>query len=405
MASTISNTAPTVSGVALNNLSPYTNDVLTVSGTTYDFNGDSVTLNYEWHVMDASNGGQDTIIQLGAGTAFSSLDGSQMMGFDRDDEVYVLVTPNDGTDNGTTVESDHAVVLNTAPSAPSVAVTSTANPPIEGVDDLTCTIVGSSTDDDGDSVTYTYTWYDPNGIDVQILANTSTTTDTFLGGNTTSGLWECVVEASDGTDATPTTADIEVDADWDGLRTFTNCAQTGRTGPAQSDCNAEYSGTTLDGFVSVNSGYQTWTVPSNGTYFIEAYGASGGDSVTEGYDSGGSGALVSGEFTLLAGDQLEMLVGQQGLGTTCGGGGGGGTFVVQNGSPLLVAGGGGGAMSMLLSSECWGTGFDAPADDTCGTNGGFNDCYNGNSAVKLAGVMEMAAPAIRMEVVAEASSP
>ena len=73
-------------------------------------------------MLDASNGGQDTIIQVGAGSAVSSLDGSQMMGFDRDDGVYVLVTPNDGTDNGT-VESDHAVVLNSAPSAPSIALT------------------------------------------------------------------------------------------------------------------------------------------------------------------------------------------------------------------------------------------------------------------------------------------
>ena len=117
---------------------------------------------------DASNGGQDTIIQVGAGSAFSSLDGSQMMGFDRDDEVYVNVTPNDGTDNGTTVESDHAVVLNSAPSAPSISVTSTANPPIEFVDNLDCSIVGLSTDDDGDAITYTYTWYDPTGTDVQV---------------------------------------------------------------------------------------------------------------------------------------------------------------------------------------------------------------------------------------------
>ena len=65
--------------------------------------------------------------------------------------VYVLVTPNDGTDNGLTVESDHAVALNSAPSAPSIALTSTSNPPIEMVDDLDCSIVGLSTDDDGDS--------------------------------------------------------------------------------------------------------------------------------------------------------------------------------------------------------------------------------------------------------------
>ena len=215
--SVISNTVPVVSGVVLNTLSPYTNDVLSVSPTTFDFNGDSVTLNYEWHVIDAITGA-DTIVQTGLGSSLSSLDGAQSFAFDRDDEVYVNVTPNDGTDNGTTVESDHAVVLNTAPSAPSVAVTSTANPPIEGVDDLTCTIIGASTDDDGDSVTYTYTWYDPTGTDVQIFPNTSTLSDVFLGSATTPGLWECVVEASDGTDITPTTADIEVEADYQAHR-------------------------------------------------------------------------------------------------------------------------------------------------------------------------------------------
>ena len=214
--STISNTAPVVSAVLLNNLSPYTNDVLSVSPTTFDFNGDNVTLNYEWHVMDASNGGQDTIIQVGAGSAFSSLDGSQMMGFDRDDEVYVNVTPNDGTDNGTTVESDHAVVLNTAPSAPSIALTSTSNPPIEMVDDLDCSIVGLSTDDDGDAITYTYTWYDPTGTDVQVLPQITSFSDTFSGvlqqldcGSVSSKHLTVQIQ-------TPTTADIEVDADWNG---------------------------------------------------------------------------------------------------------------------------------------------------------------------------------------------
>ena len=136
------------------------------------------------------------------------------MGFDRDDEVYVLVTPNDGTDNGTTVESDHAVVLNTAPSSPSVSVTSTTNPPMEMVDDLDCSIVGPSTDDDGDSISYTYTWYDPTGTDVQVVPGTNTLSDTFAGSATTAGLWECVVEASDGTDTSSSSDDIEVDADW-----------------------------------------------------------------------------------------------------------------------------------------------------------------------------------------------
>ena len=44
--SVIANTIPVVSAVVLNNLSPYTNDVLSVSPATFDFNGDAVTLNY-----------------------------------------------------------------------------------------------------------------------------------------------------------------------------------------------------------------------------------------------------------------------------------------------------------------------------------------------------------------------
>ena len=58
-------------------------------------------------------------------------------------------------------------------------MTSTANPPLEMVDDLDCSIVGPSTDDDGDAITYTYTWYDPNGVDVQVVPGTTLLSDTF----------------------------------------------------------------------------------------------------------------------------------------------------------------------------------------------------------------------------------
>ena len=404
--STISNTAPVVSGVVLNNLGPYTNDVLTVSPTTFDFNGDSVTLNYEWHVMDASNGGVDTIIQLGAGSAFSSLDGSQMMGFDRDDEVYVMVTPNDGVDNGTTVESDHAVVLNTAPSAPTITVTSAVNPPIEMVDDLTCTVVNPSTDIDGDSFTYTYTWYDPTGTDVQIVPQTSALSDVFSGANTTDGLWECDVSVSDGTDTNNGSNSIQVEADWAGPLEFTNCGQTGHTGPSQSQCDGAYAGSELEGGVTVLSGIQVWTVPVTGTYVIEAVGAAGnnGNSTAVGY-----GAQMSGEFVLAEGTELQILVGQFPQSNGGDGAGGGGSFVTQ--SPhtsqsdiLIIAGGGGGgtvgygytSSSNASTSTTAGTsstgcsgGSSGNGGDVCGysgsrscagqgggflTNGGVTDC-------------------------------
>ena len=210
--SVISNTAPVVTGVLLNDLSPYTNDIITVASSASDFNGDSVTLSYEWHVLDASNGGQDTIIQLGAGTAFSSLDGSQLMGFDRDDEVYVLVTPNDGTDDGTIVESDHAMVQNSLPTSPTVQVVS-ASGAIEvgaGEEDLVCTITGVSTDADGDSVDYTYDWYVNGGASQQTYANPLDMSDTFLASGVSLGTWTCAVTPNDGTDdGVPGEGDID----------------------------------------------------------------------------------------------------------------------------------------------------------------------------------------------------
>lgn len=131
--------------------------------------------------------------------------------------------------------------------------------------------------------------------------------------------------------------------------TLTNCGQTGRYGPNQTQADATYG----PGIVSVTNGIQFWTVPQTGTYTITARGAEGGrgkTSSTNVYSSGvpGKGAVMQGEFTLTAGTVLKILVGQQGGELTTnnqkGGGGGGGTFVaLANNTPLLVAGGGGGS--------------------------------------------------------------
>ncbi|MFH0888660.1 MAG: glycine rich domain-containing protein, partial [Planctomycetota bacterium] len=88
---------------------------------------------------------------------------------------------------------------------------------------------------------------------------------------------------------------------------------------------------------------QTWTVPSNGTYQIEVYGAQGGNT-SGGTYTGGLGARMRGDFTLTAGQGLRILVGQQGTGTSFSySGGGGGSFVTTStNSPLIIAGGGGG---------------------------------------------------------------
>ena len=132
-----------------------------------------------------------------------------------------------------------------------------------------------------------------------------------------------------------------VSAPW----TFTNAGATGNTGPTQVQVNSAYTGSTLQGFVTINTqGIQEWTVPATGNYTIDARGAKGGgDGVP------GNGAKMVGTFSLTAGQVLKIVVGQLGIKendyivTYHAGGGGGGSFVYNNtSSTLLVAAGGGG---------------------------------------------------------------
>ena len=236
----VENSVPEIASVYLSTLSPDTNTALTatVIGAS-DNDGDSITYSYEWHILDASSAGVDIIVSTGSGSSFSALNGA--FAFDRNDEIYVLVTPNDGLDDGLTVESDHAIALNTAPTEPSIILTSAVNPPIEGVDDLTCSVTGPSMDLDGNAITYLYEWLDNVNFTQQITSNSLSTSDIYLGSGTTSGTWTCLVSAFDGTDySTAASAQITIDADWAGALSFTNCGQAGQTGPSQSQSDPIY---------------------------------------------------------------------------------------------------------------------------------------------------------------------
>ena len=91
----------------------------------------------------------------------------------------------------------------------------------------------------------------------------------------------------------------------------------------------------------------SFTAPVTGVYDIEAFGAQGGvNAGIGGARSAGLGAEVSGQFNLIAGETLKILVGGQGgngSGLDGGGGGGGGSFVAlanvpAQGSPGNAAG-------------------------------------------------------------------
>lgn len=130
---------------------------------------------------------------------------------------------------------------------------------------------------------------------------------------------------------------------------FSTCGQGGPAGPVQGQCDTAYGGTSLDGLVTVAAGVQAWTVPTTGTYRIEGWGAAGGTQTWDVGFPGGSGAYIAGDFDLVAGQVLYIVVGQMGEDTrlvanNAAPGGGGGTFVYFNALdafPLLAAGGGG----------------------------------------------------------------
>lgn len=163
---------------------------------------------------------------------------------------------------------------------------------------------------------------------------------------------------------------------------FSNCGQTGYTGPSQGQCDATYG----PGVVNVINGIQQWTVPQSGTYRIEAAGAAGGQGA-DGNPTPGYGVVVRGEVQLTAGQQIHIISGQRGL-AYGGGGGGGGSFVWINGQsvPLFVAGGGGGTGDMIYgvnavtTNDGTSTPQNAPAPATGGNGGNVDNASCGAGA-------------------------
>ena len=136
---------------------------------------------------------------------------------------------------------------------------------------------------------------------------------------------------------------------------FTNLGASGRFGP--TSIGSHYRGKDHDGQVTLASGMQNWTVPISGEYQIEAIGASGGyDNRANSQQYRGRGARMIGTFTLIKGEIIQILVGQEGGINTASStsGGGGGSFVVRGAAiPLIIAGGGGGVESVTSRhSQC-----------------------------------------------------
>ena len=139
---TVQNTAPVMDTLVLTPTELRTNDTLTATAAATDADGDTITFDYAWYVDGALVGATGRI-----------LDGSSW--FDKNEDVYVVVTPNDGDEDGAPMTSAEVTVLNTAPSISGVTISpSTIKEELE----ITCVPSGWS-DDDGDSETYDFVWY------------------------------------------------------------------------------------------------------------------------------------------------------------------------------------------------------------------------------------------------------
>jgi len=179
----IGNTAPTLSSVSLTPTSAYTNDTLNANIGSADADGDSVSASYTWTV----NG--STVSASG-----STLSGVSW--FDKGDRVAVTVTPTDGTDSGAPLTSSTTTVLNSPPTAPGATIEPAD--PIEGEDDLLCELDTSSTDADGDSISYTITWSNGSTSYGDALT-TLRDGDTVAAEDTVDGeVWTCTITPNDG---------------------------------------------------------------------------------------------------------------------------------------------------------------------------------------------------------------
>jgi hypothetical protein len=154
--------------------------------------------------------------------------------------------------------------------------------------------------------------------------------------------------------------------------TFTNAGATGRTGPALSAVRTEYTNAGASWaatFVNMTTnGIQEWTVPVTGNYTIRAMGAAGLDT------RGGKGRDIQLTTTLIKGEVIRILVGQQGSGNEyIQSSGGGGTFVVRDTqTPIIVAGGGGGRGYSGAGSHTHASLSTSGNNATVGGSGGTN---------------------------------
>jgi hypothetical protein len=136
----------------------------------FDLDGDAILNSVVWSINGIF---MPTGIQATLNNSF----------FAKGDTVYALVSPNDGDELGASVQSDTAVVANTPPEVTAVTIA----PAVELYTDSIVNPVVTSTDADGDAVTYTTNWF-VNGVGVDTGGSPVLYGDLFFSRGDTIGL-------------------------------------------------------------------------------------------------------------------------------------------------------------------------------------------------------------------------
>ena len=176
---TVLNSVPSLTGASLDTAEIYETTTVTCLPEEWaDDDGDAEGYVYFWTVDG---------VEAGAGSA--TLDGTS---FSRDQSVACSVTPNDGEEDGAAVTSAAVVVSNTLPVIANVTLSPTS--PREG--DTIVASVGSSSDDDGDTVGLTYEWF-VNSTSILSGSNFDTLSDLYF---SKGDVISVTVTPNDGTD-------------------------------------------------------------------------------------------------------------------------------------------------------------------------------------------------------------
>jgi hypothetical protein len=205
------NTPPVINAASITPVTPNTTDNLVAAVTSYtDADGNPVTFSYQWQ-----HGTIDIPYTTNTLPAAATAKG---------ESYRCIITPNDGTDDGTPFPTGSVTVVNSPPVITAASITP-ASP--DTTDDLVAGVT-SYTDDDGDMVSYSYQWQEGTG-DIPYITDTLPAAATVAGKS-----YRCIITPNDGQvdgDAFPTAAmPVPEDSDGNGINDDWEVANFGSIG-------------------------------------------------------------------------------------------------------------------------------------------------------------------------------